>query len=77
MRAMPDWIDIRDMSPDRSGHFLCWCARTSHMWIGAYNDSGGFDTYGEPRPLGWIGGKAGTPTHWAERPQQPDGLAKA
>lgn len=46
---MPDWIESRVTSPDRSGHFLCWCARERLMWIGAYNDTGGTDTYGEAR----------------------------
>lgn len=68
---MPDWIESRVMSPDRSGHYLCWCAVTASMWIGAYNDTGGHDTWGDARPLGWAGGKAGTPTHWAARPAPP------
>lgn len=64
-----DWIECCHMLPDRSGHFLCWDARDQNMWIGAFNDSGGRDTWGEPRPLGWASGC--NPTHWAERPEPP------
>lgn len=68
---MPNWISSKHDSPQQSGHYLCWDEREQNMWIGAYNDPGGQDTWGDERPLGWMGGKSGTPTHWAERPSPP------
>lgn len=67
--VQPKWISIKHDWPERSGHYLCWDEREQHMWIGAYNDTGGQDTWGDERPLGWTGGAA--PTHWAERPEPP------
>lgn len=65
----PDWIESRHMLPDRTGHYLCWSAREQIMWVGAYNDHGGRDTWGEPRKLGWASDS--NPTHWAELPTPP------
>lgn len=63
------WIRCADDLPDRSGGYLCWDARDQHMWIGYWNDSGGADTYGDPRPLGWV--QQSHCTHWAVRPKPP------
>lgn len=65
---MADWIECRHMLPDRSGHYLCYDEREDHMWIGAWNDMGGQDTWGDQRRMGWVGGNC---THWAERPSPP------
>lgn len=65
----PNWCSIRDDQPSRSGHYLCWDEHEQNMWIGAFNDSGGQNTWGEARPLGWLPGSV--PTHWAERPIPP------
>lgn len=65
----PNWCSIRDDQPSRTGQYLCWDAIEQNMWIGAFNDSGGQDTWGEGRSLGWAAGC--NPTHWAERPMPP------
>lgn len=63
-----EWVEARHMLPDKSGMYLCWDAAEQNMWVGYWNDTGGHDTYGDPRPLGWSGGNC---THWAERPAPP------
>ena len=65
----PDWISTKTDQPSKSGHYLCWDEREQNMWIGVFNDDGGSDTWGDERPLGWLG--ADVPTHWAERPEAP------
>ena len=68
------WRRCANEMPGRSGGYLCWHAPTQHMWIGAYNDSGGHDTWGDERPLGWVGiGRNPElwPTHWTRRPEPP------
>lgn len=69
--CQPDWTSVKHDWPDGSGHYLCWDEAEQYMWIGAYNDTGGHDTWGDARKLGWAGGKSGTPTHWARRPVSP------
>lgn len=67
--AKPNWIPSAVDSPSRSTHYLCWDDKIKIMWIGAFNDSGGHDTWGDARPLGWVTGCV--PTHWAECPEAP------
>lgn len=76
MSGVTNWSKCAEIMPDESGHYLCWDEKTEMMWIGAFNDDGGQDTWGDERSLGWVGVQDSPslwPTHWAPRPMAPYG----